>query len=210
MDIRKDILLKHLEQAAIEQIETDYQNQGYEVMREPRNKPYDIGADLIAKRGDEIIVFEVKAGKWENQKRSDVKLIRNKAVHELGARFNIVFVNLPDEPEIEIEGLEQLFFELLPEELVDEFSMLATHFWIDEVSDISIENIGITKSEIEVVGTGIVGLGLQSGSDGDYRRGDGLRFTESYPFHFHISLHRNLELKEVHEIYLDAPDEDDE
>ena len=40
--------------------------------------------------------------------------------------------------------------------------------------------------------------------------GDGLRFTESYPFHFYLALDHNLKVKEVYEIEVDLPDNGDE
>lgn len=206
MEIRKNILLKYIEQAAIEQIATEYQQQGYEI------KPtfQDFGADLIVQKGEEIIVVEIKAGRWDDKRRQAVKELRNRAVHELGAKFNLVFVNLPQEPEIEVEGLEGLFFELLPEQLVDEFSKLATHFWPNEISDISFESISVQKDGIDIAGNGIITLGLQYGSDSDYKHDDGLRFIEAYPFHFYLALDHNLEIKEVYEIEVDLPDNDDE
>ena len=48
--------------------------------------------------------------------------MRNKASHELEARFSIAFVNITDEPEIEVDRFESLLFELLPEYHIDEFS----------------------------------------------------------------------------------------
>ncbi len=205
MEIRKDILLKYLEQAAIEQIATEYKEKGFEV-----TKPtLDFGADLIAKKGNETIVFQIKAGKWDSRKRQDVKATRNRAVHELGAKFNVVFVNLPEEPEIEVEELEILFLELLPEHLLDEFSRLATHFWAEDVSDISFESIIVKKESIDIKGTGIITLDLQYGSDSDYKEGDGLRFTQSHPFHFYLALDHKLKVKEVYEVELDLSEDDE-
>lgn len=205
MEIRKNILLKHLEQAAIEQVAIEYEEQGYKIA-----KSYlDFGADLIVQKEKEIIVIEIKVGKWDNQKRQAVKKMRNRAVHELGAKFNLVFVNIPDEPKIEVEALENIFFELLPEHFIDKFSSIATHFWPDEIYDISFESISVQKDGIDIVGNGMITLGLQYGSDNDYKRGDGLHFTESYPFYFSLALNHNLKIKEVYEIELDLPNDNE-
>ena len=99
--------------------------------------------------------------------------MRNKASHELEARFSIAFVNITDEPEIEVDRFESLLFELLPEYHIDEFSKIATHFWIDEMSDISFESISVQKENIDVQGFGIIPLGLQYRSNSYYK--DGLR-----------------------------------
>lgn len=206
MEIQKEIMQKFLEQAAIEQLSLEYQKKGFEISREAG----DFRADLIVRKGDEIIVFEIKAGKWDKDKRLTVRALRNWAVHELGAKFNIVFANLPEESTIEVEGLEALLFDLLPEYLVDEFSNIASQFWSEEVSDLSFESISVQKNIIEIIGTGMISLGFQYGSDSDYRNGDGLRFSESYPFNFHIALDHNLQIAEVFEIGVDLPDDSDE
>ena len=125
MDIRKDIFQKYLEKAAIEQIASEYRQKGYKVVTKTKAK--DLGADLIVQKGKETIVFEFKAGKWTEKKRQAVRQLRNRAVHDLDAKFKLVLVNLPEEPDIEIQNLERVFFGILPEYFKDEFNELATH-----------------------------------------------------------------------------------
>lgn len=206
MDIKKSILLKYMAKAATEQIASEYQARGYEVIDE--SKMPDIGADLIVKNDKETIVFEVKSGDWNDEKRQAVKNIRNRALHELGAKFKLVLVNVPAQPSIEIEGLEHILFDLLPEYCADELSSLATHTWIDEISDIEIEMLDIQKDEMEVQGTAVVSFGLQYGSDGDFDRGDGIRTSGSFPLHFHVLLDRDLHVKTVHSLELDIAEDE--
>lgn len=206
MDIKKSILLKYMAKAATEQIASEYQARGYEVIDE--SKMPDIGADLIVKNDKETIVFEVKSGDWNDEKRQAVKNIRNRALHELGAKFKLVLVNVPAQPSIEIEGLEYIFFDLLPEYCADELSSLATHTWIDEISDIEIEMLDIQKDEMEVQGTAVVSFGLQYGSDGDFDRGNGIRTSGSFPLHFHVLLDRDLHVKTVHSLELDIAEDE--
>ena len=111
MEINKNIFLKHLEQAAIEQLALKYEQEGFDVTSNYQIKEQHL--DLVVKKGDEIIAFEIKAGTWDTEKQRAVHRLRNLAVHELGAKFKLIFVNLPEEPEIEIEGLEEVFQELL-------------------------------------------------------------------------------------------------
>jgi len=206
MDIKKSILLKYMAKAATEQIASEYQARGYEVIDE--SKMPDIGADLIVKNDKETIVFEIKSGDWNDEKRQAVKKIRNRALHELGAKFKLVLVNVPAQPSIEIEGLEDIFFDLLPEYCADKLSSLATHTWIDEISDIEIEMLDIQKDEMEVQGTAVVSFGLQYASDGDFDRGDGIRTSGSFPLHFHVLLDRDLHVKTVHSLELDIAEDE--
>src|SRR5437870_2273892 len=195
MNIKKNILLEYMAKAAVEQIASEYQEKGYEVVREA--KIADFRVDLMVRKDKEIVIFEMKYDDWNAEKRQAVKNIRNKVVHELGAKFNLVLVNLPEHPSIEIEGLESVFFDLLPEYCADELSSLATHTWIDEISDIEIEVLSMQKNEMEVQGTAVVSFGLQYGSDGDFDRGDGIRTSGSFPLHFHVQLDRDLHVKAV-------------
>lgn len=194
MKIRDGILMSHFIEAAIEQIASDYQENGYEVVREARLD--DHVADLVAKKGEELIVFEFKSAGWSEAKIESVRQLRNHAVHKFGADFRLVLVNLPKEISIEVENLEQVLFDLVIDEasLYDE---LATHIEIDDVSDIEFDQIIVRKDDIELQGSAVVSLTLQFGSDSDFKRGIGLRSSDSFPLDFHILLDRDFEVIEV-------------
>jgi len=204
MKLRKDILLRSLTEAAIEQVASDYQEAGYEVAREARLG--DLMTDLMAKKGDELIVFEFKPGEWNEAKRQAVRRLRNYVVHRLGAQFRLILVNPPGEVSIEVEGLEEALVELLYEYCASELSELATHTYIDHISDIEFDKVVVRKDEIELLGSAIASLTLQYGSNGDLRRGDGLRSAESFSFTFHVLLDQDLEVKDILSFDLDTSD----
>jgi hypothetical protein len=202
MDIQRDIFLRHATEATIEQITSEYQQKGYKVINDPDVDG--VQADLMAVKERDVIVFEVKAGEWSEEKRQAVKQMRNKAVHNLGAKFKVVLVNLPKTPDIYVEGLESLFTELLPERYADAFAQLATHVAIEEVADIEITDLSAKSNEIEVRGTASVTLNLQYGSNDDVENDVGLRVAESMPLYFHVLLDNNLQPKEVRELELEG------
>lgn len=195
MDIRKDILIKYLEMAAVEQLASDYREEGYEVEIERMLGKH--RADVVARKEGMTIVFEIKAGEWSKSRRVAVSQLRNYIVHKMGGKFKLVLVKLPETPDIAIDEFEAILTELLPEQFNDEFSRLATHYWIDEITDIYFDVLHIRKDEIEISGVGTVTLGLQYGSDLDYQRDDGVRFTEAYNLSFHLLLSRAIEIKEI-------------
>ncbi len=201
MEIKKSILLKYYKQAAIEQLTFEYKQKGYEVFQEYQSNRYRF--DLVAKKDDELIVFEIKAGLWEKDKRQAVQQLRNIAVYELGAKFKLVFVTLPKEPKIKIEDLEAMFPDFLAEQFINEFSEMAAHFWVDEVSDIKFDEIYVRKAELEVKGSGTISVGFQYGSDNHYKKDNGVRWTDSFEFDFHLLLDRNLDVKEIYELEID-------
>jgi len=203
MRIKREILLKHFTDASIEQITADYQEAGYEVVREHRLG--DFVADLVATKGDELIVFQFKSKHWEPARIEWARRLRNYVVHQLGASLRLVLVTPPGELLVEIEDLEQLLLDLVSDEasLYDE---LATHVHPDEVSDVEFGRIAIRKDGIELLGFAVVSLKLQYGSDGDLKRGDGLRSSESFPLSFNILLSPRLDVKEVLSLELDIKD----
>lgn len=203
MELQRDILLKYAERAAIDQLTQEYVAQGYKVLTPSRAKG--IEADLIVRKGKEIIVFEVKARPWTESRRNAAVHLRDRAVRDLKAKYKIVLVTLPEEAEILLDGIEAVFSELLSEQFIDEFSRLATHFWIDEVTDTKYSLLHLRETELEITGSSTVTVGLQYGSDGDYRRGDGVRFHESFGFSFHITLDRGMRLRQVITLELDRP-----
>ena len=201
MDIRKETLLKHTAEAAVEQIASDYKKKGYHIVKPGKHK--NIDADLILKKGKEIIVFEVMAGGWNAARRQAARRLRNRVVHEMGGKFNLVLVNLPEEPSIEIDGMKSVLLELMPKHFTGEFSKLATHTKVNEIADMKIEDLSVRRDEVEVKGSALVTIDLQNDSNGDLPKDEETHSTESYPFHFHILLDKSLQPKEVLSLALD-------
>lgn len=201
MLIDHDIAQRHWRAAAEEQLERQYLGQGYVVKRE--TKIGDFRADLIASRGKELVVVEVKTGGEEAQKAKHVTQLRNYVVHHLGGQFKLVYVAPPREISVEIEEIDKILLGLVvddPQGLND----LATHIHIEEVDGVEIEAVTINPSEILVTGSATVYLELQYGSDSDFDRGDGSRLNDSYPFTFRIAISGKLGLIRVDELEIDT------
>jgi len=203
VEIDRNILMKYARLAAIDQLKAEYRQKGYRVASPTKAREF--GADLVVRKAGETIAITVKAEEWSQDRLRAFIRNRNKAVHELGASFRLVLVSLPEETDIIIEDLDSILAELLPERFNDVFDKLATHYWIEEITDAKYALLHVERADITAQGTATVTLGLQYGSDGDYRRGQGVRFTESFPFHFHIVLHRDFSLKEVKALDLAVP-----
>lgn len=74
--------------------------------------------------------------------------------------------------------------ELFISEFFDNIDQLSTHSRPQGASDVEFEIDSIVADEVSFSGTGSVDVDLQYGSDGDCRRGDGVEFSDSYPFQF--------------------------
>lgn len=203
MKIREDILLKHLTEAAIEQISSEYQENGYEMKKEDRMD--NMVADLTARKDNELIIFEFKTTKWDAVKIDSIRQLRNYAVHGFGAKFKLVLVDLPGEVLIEIEDIEQILFNLVVNTPAL-YDNLATHARIDGVSDVELEQVKVCRNYVELLGSAAVSLILQYGSDSDIDKDDGLCSSESFFLSFHILIDQDLEVNQTLKLELDTSD----
>jgi predicted pPIWI-associating nuclease len=73
---------------------------------------------------------------------------------------------------------------LFTSEFFDDLDALSTHTRPQDAEDIRVQVTNIGDKTVEFSGTGTVLCDLQYGSDGDCRRGDGLEWTDSFPFAF--------------------------
>lgn len=80
--------------------------------------------------------------------------------------------------------LDEKLTEIFCEEFFDDLDCLSTHTRPQSAEYIEVTIDSIDADFIRFSGTGSVLCDLQFGSDGDCRRGDGVEFSDSYPFTF--------------------------
>jgi Holliday junction resolvase len=206
MEIKKKYLGKYLHDIAIEQIAEDYIQKGYTVSKEEKLGKF--RADLIARKGDEQIVVEVKAGKMTPVKKEQIAGIANYVRNLGGYKFLVVIATPPKEKKLEIDDFEILITNYIHSDLPSELDELSTHTRPDEVFDIDIDEINISGENIFVKGDGVVSVELQFGSDGDQNKGDGFKTFDKFPFEFEMTLaynsKRELEIIEVDKFDVDT------
>lgn len=100
------------------------------------------------------------------------------------------------------EILSNKLDDIFAEEIFDDLKALSTHTSAQYTEEVFIEDLDVTdKDVISFFGGGSILCELQYGSDGDVRRGDGLRTEDSFPFSF--GGHASTDLKLV-EVYRDS------
>jgi hypothetical protein len=203
MEIKKKYLGKYLHDIAIEQIAEDYIQKGYTVSREEKLGKFQ--ADLIARKDDDQIVIEVKAGKMTLDRKKEIAGIAD-YVRSLGNyKFLVVISTPPKEKKLEIENFEILISNYIHNDLPSKLDALSSHTRPDEVFDIDIDEINISGENIFVKGDGVVGVELQFGSDSDQDNDDGLTSYDNFPFDFEITLAYDSKKKlEIIEIKFDV------
>lgn len=80
------------------------------------------------------------------------------------------------------DGIDQSVVDALVSDTLDEIDILATHYWYDDHTIDGISVTSIDHEEIKFRVEGNLSVGLQYGSDSDYRDDLGLRQGADFPF----------------------------
>ncbi len=208
LHISKQNLVKHIESAAIDELADKYTNLGYQVS--PYSSPIgddQIKADLVAKKDNEMIIFEVKTGKLAPHKKEQIKQLRKLSQRIDHAQFRLIFVSPPKDKTIEFTGLEQLLLQHFNEsgesyeliELLDQFKIGS--YTVKEINEIELEQIAIRDQGFEVSGDAFMDVVFRLESEHDMLE---YPFTETFPFTFHILVDMQLHIKEILSIQIDV------
>jgi hypothetical protein len=164
MKIAPDIAARQWEQATLEQLTADMQRQGYSVER-----AVPLGhrtADLIARRDEEVILFEVKVPGASDPADWAPSVVGMQAeAKKLGAKFQLVVARLPKQTTIRIEGLETALERFLADNMPDQLLRLSNRVMILEVDGIEYSSITY-EDGFQVTGEGDISLSLpEKGGD---------------------------------------------
>ncbi|MGA7742252.1 MAG: hypothetical protein WBP56_06650 [Polyangia bacterium] len=202
MKIRDEIARKHWEQAAIEEASRYYLENGYQVQTQASVGEHE--ADLVAKRGEEIIVSEFKSGPWPPAKEKAALDLRKYVIHKMKGKFLLVWTPPPVETSIEVEGLEDELRDYLLNDLPSDLDSLSTHTRIEAVSHLFISSVHLRHDSSEIHGNALVEVELQYGSDGDVDRDRGDVSGDSFPFDFIVELDKELSITRVDKLEIDT------
>jgi len=159
--ISSGILGKHLHEAAAEQLEADLRGRGYDVQRgAPIGSAVPpFRADLLARRGDDAIVYEVKV--LGDRLRGNLTRA-SEAAREIGAKFHAILVNPQRRVGIEIEGAPDLvlraFSEASPTPLAEAFTRLEGEWHPIRVTDVQLDDIAWRAADVQVSGSAVLTL----------------------------------------------------
>lgn len=197
MDIAPEIVARHWEAAAAEQLARDLEREGYKVSQ--REQIGDQTASVVARRGTEVVVFGVKAPPWGEQQAQRLVQLRNHVVGQLGGRFELVVVTPPREIAAEVAGLRSILFDQLNASLPGEVQSLAPRVELFALSSMEIGSIKVHPPVIQVEGDAVMTVMLWPDKDGDNTK-DG----ESFPLSFRVNLDTRGELLSVEHLEVDT------
>lgn len=199
LDRRSWLRIYH--EAAIEQLAREISAQGYCTTREKR-----IGkhiADLVAEKEDATIVYEVKVGDIPPEGIERLTAIKATIEAMPNTMFKLVFVSI-SEKSISIDGIEDALFAYFEDDPPTDIISLASHQYIQGVSDVDLSSIQVDLGGIRVKGDGLLSIQLQYGSNADVRNDDGLLTEDSLPFDFECVMDHGLNVSEMVHIHVDV------
>lgn len=170
---------------AVDQLMADYQEKGYDVDKERQIGEYK--ADLVATKGEEVIVIEVKARNMDSRMQKKLAEIGNYVRNRKNHRFLVVIATPPKRKKINIPKLAQLLEAYLKENIPEDLYDLATSPLVDEVTDVVVDELTINSDGNMVgKGTGVIDVTLQRGP-----ANDGVSIEDVFSFEFTVVLDRN-------------------
>lgn len=204
MEIKQQYLQKYLHDIAIDQLAADYAAKDYLVTRE---EYFDQNhqADLVARKGDEVIVVEVKTGRLTADRRKKLAQLGDYA-RTKNYKFLVVLATPPKPKKIDVPNLDELLFGYLIDNLPNELDTLSSRTHITDVSGSTADEVTVQEDgSITVKGSGVVEVSLGYGP-----QSDSAESTDNFPFTFDVLLNRaaskELVIEEMKNLAIDTSD----
>ena len=177
MKIDRQYLKKYYHRAAVDQLCEQYKRRGYKVTVEERVGDYRV--DMVARKDNTIIFFEVKTGDVRAETKTRIKQQASFLKEKYpGSKFFLIAVRYPEEDTIVIDNIEEIVYDyLVGSGIPSDLDELSTHTTIEDVESISVNSIEISNDNILIECEGRIGVQL----DYDNRESD-TSFCMSFPF----------------------------
>jgi hypothetical protein len=182
-----DAPIQYLEAAKKIALAAELRNEGYEVGEDERVGDHSF--DLVARRGQEIIVIEVKASETLKADSKRVAELRAAALGSGASEFRLVVVNPPREVTVEIEDLEKALYEYLSDRRPPELEILSQNTRVEDVSQVEVSDVSITRQVIRIEGAAIIEVSLEY----EPEPGEQPAYAD-FPFTFDFTLDHNLKI----------------
>ncbi|MGB0387339.1 MAG: hypothetical protein ACPGWR_21170 [Ardenticatenaceae bacterium] len=189
--------LQYIEAHEIENVASQYQNEGYQVRVSPlelseafETRP--IGYPVMATKCCRKVAFAVVDRTKLTEESKQLDTLREQADKEGFYDFLLGILSVPPHTEGEIEGLNQELFDYLVVNELDHLAELPAKIQPLSVGQIGFDSISIMDLGVKAVGNGVLEVKVENGA----------AFGEQFgfPLSFDVELDHNLRLKHVHDI----------
>ena len=189
--------LQYIEANEIENVASQYQNEGYQVKVSPLDlsdafETRPIGYALMATKSCRKLAFAVVERRKLTEESERLDKLREQADKEGFYDFLLGILSAPPYTEGEIERLNQELFDYLVVNVLDHLAELPAKIRLLSVGQIGFDSVSITGLGVKAVGNGVLEVELKNGA----------AFGEQFgfPLRFDVELDHNLRLKHVHDI----------
>lgn len=188
-----------VEAAKLEELVQRFEADGYDVrLDEPVG---DAVADLVAVKNGRRVAVDVVARPHLAEQQEARRALRRAAKVAGFSEYRMVIVSPPREPDLEVEGLEDVLYQLCQEKLLVEFDHRSSCTRMADVVLEQIDLLHVGGNRVQIAGTAHLGLHLQSGDRSD---DDDRHSTEYIPIAFDLELDAAGEVREVHRLEPEA------
>lgn len=189
--------IKYLESAKSAEIADQLRSEGFEVSTEVQSG--DVRFDIIARRGDKQIAYEIKAASQKKGSKEQIRKLQE-AARSAGLEFRLLLVKPPSKISIEIENFtSKLRDYLINVHFPTELYSLASRVLLDNLSDLEVTSLHVTTEGIRVEGRGTLEVELEYGD-----RNDATSHNDSYPFTFDVLLDHQNKIVELRRLHVDT------
>jgi hypothetical protein len=199
MELKQRFFEEYALKAAVDQMAEEYRAKGYEVEKEA-----DLGtakADLVARQGDELLIFGFKGQEPEPSKGVALRQLRHYVVDHPNAKLKLVLVKPPHPTTVQIDGLQRVLYGLCSDSnQTAPLNHIASSWQLEQINDVVLENVQVMATGIEVKGTATA-LYLLFPKDDELAE-----MGYPFPVSFHLSLDQNLEIVSVQNFSIDVSD----
>ena len=192
--------LQYIEANEIENVASQYQNEGYQVKVSPLDlsdafETRPIGYALMATKSCRKLAFAVVERRKLTEESERLDKLREQADKEGFYDFLLTILSAPPYTEGEIERLNQELFDYLVVNVLDHLAELPAKIRLLSVGQIGFDSVSITGLGVKAVGNGVLEVELKNDFDKTL-----VREQFGFPLRFDVELDHNLRLKHVHDI----------
>jgi hypothetical protein len=196
--------LQYLEATQIDQIASEHQAHGYQIMVsqfdapslfKTKRLPYHLTATNCCRK----LALEVVERSCLAEERLDD--LRTQAHQEGFDSFVLRYVSPPPNTDAQVEALDQELCGYLLVNLLDHLAELPAKVQVQSVGQVGLEKVAMTFEGVQVVGSGVVEVALENGYQ---RKAPQLEWTFDFPLNFDVELDHSLRLKHVRSLTADT------
>jgi hypothetical protein len=187
MRIDQKYLIKYTPQMILDQVADQYKEEGYKIATE--TIVGDVRPDLVLQKGDDFVIVELKSGRSTDEMKEKLFRLHQFVNNNKNYKLVVALASPPEKKRIEIEGIEDILHEFIMRSMPDQLSTLATHVTVKSVSTPEFKELIISNNNvIYMVGSSVIDIEKQFGSDSDVNNNNGIVETDSFSFDFRMSV----------------------